>query len=302
MKKLIIAGGTGFLGKACTDYFKDKFERVIILTRGATRQLEPLEYVHWDAKTLGSWQAHIDQSDVLINLVGRSVDCRYTPKNKASILESRITSTRVLGEAIALAPNPPKLWLNSSTATIYRHSLDKEMCEFQGEIGTGFSVHVARRWEQEFFRFHTLHTRQVALRTSIVLGKDAGAFKSLKTLAQFWVGGPQGSGDQKFSWIHVQDFVRSLEYIIKHQDICGPVNIVAPQIITNTILMKIIRKAVGRSWGLPLSKTLLRIGAIAIQTEIELVLKSRNVIPKVLMDHGFTYNFPTLKNAIKTCL
>ncbi|WP_394747273.1 TIGR01777 family oxidoreductase [Spongiimicrobium salis] len=302
MKKLVIAGGSGFLGQACSQHFATMFEKIIVLTRGESRTSNNLDYMHWDAESLGPWASHINHCDVLLNLTGKSVDCRYTPKNKVTILNSRVNSTTILGKAIALAQHPPKLWLNSSTATIYRHSLDLEMCESQGEIGHGFSVEVARAWEKAFFQHPTPTTRKVALRTSIVLGPQGGAFKPLKMLVQCGLGGRQGRGNQKFSWIHLKDFLRSLEYIMEHETLVGPINIVAPQITTNTELMKTFRNALKRPWGIPLPEWLLHLGANIIGTETELVLKSRNVIPKILLNHGFTYNHPTLKSAIKNCL
>lgn len=257
-----------------------------------------VRYVTWDAKTLGDWQRELDGCDVLINMAGRSVDCRYTDKNKNRIMNSRVDSTTILNHAVAHAKNPPKVWLNSSTATIYRHSLDMEMGEENGEIGTGFSVSVAKAWEEAFFSGVTPTTRKVALRTSIVWGSKGGALTPIKTLAKLGMGGKQGDGEQKFSWIHVDDFVRSLDYIIKNKELSGPINIVAPKPTNNTKLMQEVRKAVGIGFGLPSPKWLLEIGAILIRTETELILKSRNVVTKKLLDAGFTFRYPTQKEAL----
>lgn len=298
MKKLIIAGGSGFLGNAIVDHFKNKFEDIVILTRNTIENTDTVRYVLWDAKTLGDWQQELDGCEVLINMAGRSVDCRYTEKNKQIIMDSRVDSTHILNEAVANATNPPKIWLNSSTATIYRHAVDKEMGEENGEIGTGFSVSVARAWEKAFFKGDTPNTRKVALRTSIVLGKNGGALTPIKTLAKLGMGGKQGDGKQKFSWIHVDDFVRSIEYIISNTDLHGPINIVAPKPTNNTKLMQEVRKAVGIGFGLPSPKWLLEIGAVLIRTETELIIKSRNVIPTKLLNAGFTFQYPTLKSAL----
>jgi len=214
MKRIIIAGGSGFLGKVTAAYFK-KNAQIIIFTRGESKIEDGITYVHWDAKTLGDWFTYLNGCDVLINFTGKSVDCRYHQKNKELILNSRIDSTRILGKAIALSKVPPKLWINSSTATIYRHALTTEMTEAQGEIGSGFSVAVAQAWEKAFFTQETPKTRKVALRTSIVLGKQGGALQPMKYLAQFGFGGKQGRGNQKFSWIHELDFVRCIAFIIK---------------------------------------------------------------------------------------
>ncbi|WP_299315086.1 TIGR01777 family oxidoreductase [uncultured Aquimarina sp.] len=298
MKKLIIAAGTGFLGNVLVEHFKNKAETIVILTRSKNKSIENIKYVHWDAKTLGVWKQELDDADVLINMTGKSVDCRYHQKNKDLILSSRVDSTAVLGEAVLACKNPPKVWLNSSTATIYRHSLDKEMDEVNGEIGTGFSVNVATNWESVFFSHQTPKTRKVALRTSIVLGKNGGALQPILNLVKIGFGGKQGKGNQKFSWIHEDDFARSLEFIIENSEIQGPINIVAPKPTDNNGLMKTLRNATKTPFGIPLPKPLLEIGARIIKTETELILKSRNVIPKKLQDSGFRFKHPNLTKAL----
>ncbi len=299
MKKLVIAAGTSFLGNVLIEYFKDKVESIIILTRGESKVLDTIKYVHWDAKTLGDWKLEIEHADALINMAGKSVDCRYNQKNKDLILSSRVASTKILGQAISQAKVPPKVWLNSSTATIYRHSLDKEMNENDGEIGSGFSVNVAVNWENTFFSCTTPHTRKVALRTSIVLGKNGGALRPILNLVKIGFGGKQGSGNQKFSWIHETDFARSIDFIINTPNIQREINIVAPKPTTNSILMQTLRKILKISIGIPFSKPLLELGAIFIKTETELILKSRNVIPEKLQKHGFQFSYPELKPALQ---
>jgi len=274
MKKLIIAGGTGFLGSVIISYFKDSFDEIVLLSRlPAGRQESTIKdnykTVIWDAKTIDDWATELDGADVLINMTGRSVDCRYHQKNKDLILNSRVDSTTVLGEAIAVCKNPPKVWLNSSTATIYRHSLDKEMDEEHGEIGNGFSVSVAKAWEKAFFEANTPSTRKVALRTAIVLGKEGGALQPMVKMTKLGLGGKQGSGDQKFSWIHEDDFVQIIDFCIKN------------------------------TFGIPAPKPILEMGAFLIRTETELLLKSRNVIPKRLLEHGYTFSYQNLETALK---
>ena len=302
MKNLVIAGGSGFLGNAITAHFQNQFNTITILTRGKSKTKGNVNFVTWDAKSLGNWQHIIDGSDVLINMTGRSVDCRYTERNKKIILDSRVDATKILGEAIIQSKNPPKIWLNSSTATIYRHSLDKEMDETTGEIGEGFSVHVAKSWEEAFFSIATRRTRKVALRTSIVLGRNGGALQPIKNLSKIGFGGKQGNGDQAFSWIHLQDFVKSIDFIIQNEVLEGPVNIVAPKPTTNSVLMKTVRNAIGIPFGVPLPKWVLEIGSRIIQTETELVLKSRNVIPAKLLSQGYTFDYPELKDALKDAI
>jgi len=302
MKKLVIAGGSGFLGNCIIEYFKDTVEEIILLSRKAnTSNHYPsnVQIVHWDGHTLGDWVNTIEGATVLINMAGRSVDCRYTTKNKNSILNSRLQSTTALGKAIAQCLHPPKVWLNSSTATIYHHSLDKEMTEENGELGSGFSVNVAQQWEEVFFNALTPRTRKVALRTTIVLGKEGGAMLPLIRLTKLGFGGKQGDGNQKFSWIHKEDFVRSIAFIIENTQIEGIVNIAAPEPSTNSILMLTLRKHLKRPFGIPMSKTLLEIGARLIKTETELILKSRNVIPGKLQSQGFHFKYPFLDNAIR---
>ncbi|WP_025666412.1 TIGR01777 family oxidoreductase [Aquimarina megaterium] len=298
MKKIVIAAGTGFLGKVLVEYFKTKAETITILTRGKSRIEKNVQFIHWNAKTSGDWVQELEDAEILINLAGKSVDCRYTQKNKDLILNSRVTSTSILGEVISKCKNPPKIWLNSSTATIYRHSLDKEMNEIDGEIGTGFSVDVATSWEKTFFNQQTTKTRKIALRTSIVLGEKGGALPSILNLTKIGLGGKQGNGNQKLSWIHEIDFARSIEFIIKNPSIEGVINIVSPKPVTNSAFMKTLRKVMRIPFGVPISKPILQLGARIINTETELVLKSRNVIPSKLMNNGFQFLYPELKPAL----
>ncbi|SEM00425.1 hypothetical protein SAMN04487910_3878 [Aquimarina amphilecti] len=298
MKKIVIAAGTGFLGNVLVNHFKTKVETIVILTRGESKLIDNIKYEHWDAQTIGAWKNELDGSDVLINMTGKSVDCRYHQKNKDLILSSRVDSTNILGQAILKCEHPPKVWLNSSTATIYRHSLDKEMDEINGEIGTGFSVNVATNWEDAFFSHKTKKTRKVALRTSIVLGKDGGALQPILSLVKIGFGGKQGKGNQKFSWIHETDFARSIEFVIKNEEVEGPINIVAPKPTDNNNLMKTLREMTKAPFGIPLPKPLLEIGARIINTETELILKSRNVIPRKLQQAGFQFTYSDLTTAI----
>ncbi|WP_103071032.1 TIGR01777 family oxidoreductase [Aquimarina sediminis] len=299
MKKIVIAAGTGFLGKILINHFAPKANTIIVLTRGENRTENNIQFVHWDAKTLGNWTKELNGADALINMAGKSVDCRYTKKNKKLILDSRIQSTAILGKAIKICQNPPKIWINSSTATIYRHSLHKKMDEQEGEIGSGFSVNVATSWENTFFSQQTPATRKIALRTSIVLGQKGGAFPPILNLVKIGFGGKQGNGNQKISWIHEIDFARSIEFIMHTPHIKGVINIVSPQPTTNSIFMKTLREIIKPSIGIPLSKPILKLGARIIKTETELILKSRNVIPGKLDHNGFKFSFPNLEKALQ---
>lgn len=301
MKKLIIAAGTGFLGEVLTNHFKNKCEEIVILTRGKSRTNNNIKYVNWNTKTFTGWESELENADVLINLAGKSVDCRYTEKNKKEILLSRIQSTKILNKAVLNCKIPPKHWLNSSTSTIYRFSLDKQMDEIDGEIGNDFSMNVAQSWEKAFFKIETPNTLKTALRTSIVLGKNGGAFIPINTLAKIGFGGKQGIGNQYISWIHEKDFARSIEFIIQKKMI-GVINVVSPRPIRNVEFMKKLREAVDFPFGIPINKFLLEIGSFMIRTQSELVLKSRNVIPRRLQENGFEFEYGTLDNAFQNLL
>ena len=298
MNKLIIAAGTGFLGQVLIHHFKDKFDEIVILTRGKSKTIDGIKYVNWNAKNFSGWENELENATVLINLAGKSVDCRYTKENKKEILWSRIQSTKILNKAVLNCANPPKHWLNSSTSTIYRFSLDKQMDEVNGEIGNDFSINVALSWEKAFFKIETPNTLKTALRTSIVLGKNGGAFIPLKTLAKIGFGGKQGNGNQFVSWIHEEDFANAVDFIIQ-KEMTGIVNVVSPQPVRNADFMQKLRKAVGFPFGIPLNTFLLEIGSFIIRTQPELVLKSRNVIPKRLLDNGFKFKFEDIDEAFK---
>lgn len=239
----------------------------------------------------------LDGADLVVNLAGRSVSCRYNKRNADEIFSSRVETTAQLGRALARTPQPPSLWINASTGTIYRDARDRPMNERTGELGTGFSVAVARAWEHELFEAPTT-VRKVALRMSIVLGAGGGAINPFINLARVGFGGRMGDGRQMFSWVHAQDLVRSISHVYEHQDISGPVNVASPSAVTNDVLMREVRASLGRARGLPTPGWMLELGARVIRTETELVLKSRWVDPGVLSDTGFQFAFPTLDSAL----
>ena len=294
--KLVVAAGTGFLGQVLTNYFIDKFEEITILTRGKSQTRDKIRYVRWDAHTLTGWEQELENADVLVNLTGKSVDCRYTEENKKEILASRIDSTSILNKAVLQCKNPPKHWLNSSTSTIYRHSEDKQMDEENGEIGNDFSMNVAKSWEKVFFETVTPQTKKTALRTSIVLGQNGGAFIPLKNITRLGFGGQHGNGNQYISWIHESDFAKAVAFTIE-KELTGVINIVSPTPIRNKDFMSLLRLELGVVTGIPVSQKLLAFGAKIIGTEPELILKSRNVIPKRLQENGFEFEYGNLKNA-----
>lgn len=297
MKSIIIAGGNGFLGKVLENYFSKKGYNIKILTRNPKAK----NHILWDGKGLSKWTKSLENAEAVINLAGKSVDCRYTEANKKLIYDSRIDSTNILGLAINLCENPPKYWLNSSTSTIYEDSYIKEMTDDDGDIGNDFSMNIAKSWEQTFTNITNPKTKKVVLRTSIVLGKNGGAFIPLKRLTQFGLGGKQSHGKQKVSWIHEHDFARAIDFIISNQ-LEGTFNIVSPKPTDNKTLMKTIRKALKVPFGISHPKWLLEFGARIIGTETELVLKSRNVIPKKLILLNFQFKYKYIEHAIQSLI
>ena len=288
-KKIVLAGGTGFVGK----YLKTKFSELGYEVKIISRQNNSIQWTD-----LISIQEAIDNSEMLINLAGKSVDCRYNKKNKEEILRSRAETTKILGDIILKCKNPPELWINSSTATIYRHAEDRPMTESDGEIGSGFSVSVAKEWEKTFFDFRLPMTRQVALRMAIVLGKDGGVMIPFKNLVRFGLGGKQGNGNQMFSWIHIADLFGIIQFLQSNKKMTGAYNCSAPNPVSNETLMQSLRQAINVKFGLPSPKLLLKIGAIIIRTETELILKSRWVIPERLTKAGFQFQFSTIDKAL----
>ncbi len=298
--RIVIPGGSGQVGQMLARYFQESGHHVTVLTRGP--YTPPWQTVHWDGEHIGPWTEHLEGADVCINLTGRSVNCRYTAENREAIYNSRIRSTHLLGEVIAGLADPPGVWLNASTATIYRHSLDKAMDEKDGELGGNerntpdawkFSIRVAKDWEAALFRIPTPRTRKVAMRSAITLSPVGGnAFAVLLNLVRVGLGGKQGNGRQFVSWIHERDFARAVEFIIAHEELSGAINIASPNPLPNREFMEALRDAWGMPNGLPAPAALIEIGAFFLRTESELVLKSRRVVPGRLLDAGFDFEFP----------
>jgi uncharacterized protein (TIGR01777 family) len=305
MKRLILAGGSGFLGQILAKYFPKAGYEIVVLTRSPKKTSSTIREVNWDGRSLGAWAAELEGAEAVINLAGRSVDCRYTRANRKLIVDSRVDSTRILGEAIGRCVIPPRIWLNSSTATIYKHSLNRPMDE-NGEIGATleaqdtFSIEVAKAWEQIFAEARTPRTRKVALRTAMVLGHGRNSvYPVLRRLVRFGLGGKMASGKQFVSWIHQTDFCRAIEFLIRKEDLSGPVNLAAPNPVTNQEMMQTLRKISGVPIGLPAMHWMLEIGAFVLRTEPELIIKSRRVVPGKLLVSGFKFEFQTLQEAFK---
>ena len=292
---MIIAGANGFLGRYLSQYFQQIGWEVVGLARRREGMGKGCRFVEWDGKNLGDWASEIDRSDVLVNLAGRSVNCRYSKVNRREIIDSRVDSTRILGKAVAACAHPPEVWLNASTATIYRHAEDCPQSEL-GDIGVGFSVNVAKVWEEAFFAAKVPgKVRKVALRTAMVLADEPGTvFRYLKNLSRFGLGGRVGSGKQMVSWIHVLDFCRAIEWLYTRDDITGPINITAPDPLSNAEVMRRFRKYVGMPFGLPAMRWMAEVGAFLLRTETELILKSRWVVPTKLQEYGFVFEYPEM--------
>ena len=295
--KMVIAGGNGFLGNHLRQHFRQLGYRVVIISRNL---VAGPDNVQWDARTLGPWADELEGADVLVNMAGRTVDCRYSEANKREINASRVESTQALGAAVAACTVPPKVWLNSSTATIYADTEGDKPAntEAAGVIGTGFSVEVARSWEAAFAACAAPATRKAALRTSIVLGRDGGAFPVMARLARLGLCTPQGSGRQWVSWLHIADFCRAVAFLATKTDEAGAFNLCAPNPLPNREFNALLGRQQRPLLRLPQPKWLLEIGAFFLRTETELILKSRKVYPERLLDLGFAFEFPTCEAAI----
>lgn len=303
--RIVIPGGSGQIGRILARHFHARGHSVVVLARhpGAA----PWRTVLWDAREPGDWVRELDGADLVINLSGRSVDCRYNQANRREIRESRVRSTRALGHAIAKSSRPPVLWMNASTATIYRHALDRPMDEHTGELGGNepdapstwaFSIDVARSWEEAFFESRTPHTRKVALRSAMVMSPGrGGVFDVLLRLVRFGLGGTAGSGRQFVSWVHDTDFVNAIEFLVAHPELDGAVNVASPGPLPNRDFMRALRRAWGAPIGLPAAHWMLEIGAVFLRTETELILKSRRVVPARLLEAGFVFQFPSWNEA-----
>ncbi|MEU5595301.1 DUF1731 domain-containing protein [Streptomyces sp. NPDC020298] len=296
--RFVLPGGTGQVGTVLRRALTAAGHEVVVLSRRPARPGE----LAWDGRTLGPWAEAVDGSDVVVNLAGRSVSCRYTPVNLRAMMDSRVESARVVGEAIAAAARPPRVWLQMSTATVYAHRLDAPNDEATGVIGGSepdvpgywsYSVDIAKAWEREQERADTPHTRKVALRSAMVMSPDrGGVLDVLLRLARLGLGGPVAGGAQYVSWIHDRDFVRAVEFLAGRDDLAGPVNLAAPGPLPQRAFMRALRKAWGMPVGLPATAWMAEIGAFVLRSDTELLLKSRRVVPGRLQEAGFAFDHP----------
>jgi len=304
-EKVVIAGGSGFLGRSLSKWLIEKGYEVCVLSRGAGKSPE-IRRVLWDARNLGDWVGELDGAKALVNLTGRWVNCRYTKKNRRDIMESRTLSTRILGEGLNLVNKPPEVWLNSSTATIYLHRFDKANDEEKGIIGSHrdakdkFSVDVAESWEKEFNAVICPSTRKITMRTSFIFGPEpGGAYETFRKLVLLRLGGKMGHGRQFVSWMHSDDFCKSIEWLINNERATGVYNLCSANPLTNGEMMAGIRNVLGVGYGFSPSRWLLELGAFFLRTETELIIKSRYVYPKRLLEEGFVFDHPDFEAAIR---
>ena len=305
--KIVIPGGSGQVGTILARAFHRDGHDVVVLSRRP--RIQPWRVVSWDGATLAGWSRELDGSDAVINLAGRSVNCRYTASNRTEVLESRVFSTRVVGQAIRQATRPPRVWLQASTATIYSHRYDAPNDETSGVLGGDepnapsswrFSIEVARAWEHAFDEAAAPGTRKVILRSAMTMSPDpGGVLDTLLGLVRHGLGGKAGDGRQFVSWIHYEDFVRAIRWLIDHDAVGGVVNVAAPNPLPNADFMRLLRQASGTSVGLPASRWMLEVGAVLMRTETELILKSRRVVPARLLELGFRFTFPVWGDAAR---
>lgn len=296
--KVVIAGGSGFLGNELVRHFENDGNEVVVLTRGKSKVIGTTNFVQWDALSEGVWENCLIDTDVLINLTGKSVNCRYTESNKREIISSRVNATLALQKAMNRLSKKPSLWINASAASIYGQHPDVLMTEECISRGDDFSALVAQKWEESFFQEYATDIRKVALRISLILGKSGGVFPVFKKLTRFGLGGKMGNGKQKFGWVHIEDVIRMIEFIIQNNELSGPVNCVSPETPTNQEFMKAMQKALNVHFGIPQPKFLLNLGGYFIGTESELILSSIYAYPKQLIDNGYKFKFENCQDAL----
>jgi len=300
-RRIVIPGGSGQVGTILARHLHAARHQVTVLSRAP--KPAPWATLRWDGRTLDpAWTETLEGADAVIHLSGRSVNCRYYAANRREIIDSRVVPTLLIGQAIAQAKRPPKVWMNASTSTFYRHALDRPQDEFTGELGGSepgvpdtwnFSIDVARRWEEAFYSSTLPATRKVALRSSMTMSPDdGGVFSVLSRLVRMGLGGTEGTGEQFVSWIHDRDYCRAVDFLLEHNDISGAVNLTSPNPLPNREFLHDLRRAWGMPIGLPATTWMLEIGAFFLRTETELILKSRRAVPTLLLQHGFEFEFP----------
>lgn len=296
MKRIVLAGGSGFVGRALTPVLLAKGYHVVVLGRGATHREGGVDYLHWDGRTLGAWATALNGAEAIVNLTGKNINCRHTTENRHEIIRSRVDSVGVLGEAIAQSPQPPKVFVQASGLGYYgdtgEHVVDEE-----APLGNDFTAEVCRQWEGAFAALRLPITRKVILRLGVVLGRQGGALPVLEKLTRWFLGGAVGNGRQFISWIHVADVVRMFVASIEETELTGVFNATAPAPLTNSEFMHELRRALHRPWSPPVPAPLARAGAWLMGSNGDLALLSSRCIPRRFLEHGFRFQFPNLRDA-----
>ncbi|RFS24454.1 TIGR01777 family protein [Chitinophaga silvatica] len=297
-KNIVIAGGSGFIGRSLVELW-EKDNQITVISRQPVTETTNVKYQHWDGCTMGNWSQALEGADLLVNLAGKSVNCRYTEANKQQIFDSRTITTTLLGQALTTLKQPPKVWINAASATIYRHAEDRPMDEFTGEMENDFSVQVCKKWEKTFLDITAPDTRKIIMRLGITLGwQPGGVMYPYLNLLKFGLGGYQGNGQQRYTWVHIADVANMMEWLYENNNLEGTFNCTSPNPVLNKDFMKTLRNATGHLFGLPAPALMLRLGASLIGTETELLLKSRWVVPTKALQAGFKFQYPQLPGAI----
>jgi uncharacterized protein (TIGR01777 family) len=297
MKRIVLAGGSGFIGRALGDHLRRHGYDLIVLTRGEAKSADGVTYVHWDGRTVGDWARYLDGAEAVVNLAGRNVNCRYNAKNREEIRRSRIDAVQAVGEAIAACTTPPRVLIQSSTTAMYIQT-DDAILDESARPASGFSPDTAVMWEEAFNSVPTPRTRRVLLRISFVLGRSGGALRTLERLTRWFMGGRAGSGRQWISWVHIKDLCRIVRFAIEREDVQGLYHATAPNPVTNAQFMRELRRALRRPWSPPVPRLAVRFGSWVMRTEAELARRGRRCIPRRLMDLGFEFHFPHLPLAL----
>ncbi len=300
-RRVVIPGGSGFLGQSLSDHLVGKGYQVVMLSRSPTVNPGRAQEEAWDGKTLGAWSRLLDGAEAVVNLAGKSVNCRYTPANRKEIIDSRIDSVRAIGEAISKCETPPRVWVQAGSLAIYGDTGDR-ICDESAPYGAGFPVETCVLWEQAFDEAQTPSTRKVLLRIGFALGSGGGAMDPLMNLAKLFLGGTTGNGKQYISWLHVRDLNRMFEWAIERDHIEGVFNATGPTPVTNAEFMRELRRALHRPWSPPVPEWAVRVGARLMGTEAELALHGRRCLPKRFLDEGFVFEHPDLKPAFQELL
>lgn len=297
-KKMVLAGGTGFLGQSFAHYLVDKGYKVIVLTRTRREGEQGINYVIWDGRTLSNWCEELEESYAVVNFTGKSVNCIYTPENKREIIESRLDSVKVVDAAVKQVHHPPQVIIQAGSLAIYGNT--RQLCDETARHGQGFSVEVCEKWEEAFFKERIPDTRKVMFRIGFVLGENGGALEPLMKLAKYYLGGTVGNGQQYISWLHINDLNKMLLEAIEKDVYEGIYNATGDSPVTNKVFMKTLRSVMNKPWSPPAPAPLVRLGAYTImKADPNLALAGRKCISKRLKEHQFEFNYSDLTEALE---